>query len=213
MIGRLQGKLVYASGNQLVVDVGGVGYEVIATSSVLAGQPKTQQEISLLIYTDVKENAITLYGFRDLLEKQVFLLLKKVKGIGSRLALGIVSAIGALELLSNIGRSDVAALQRVPGIGKKTAQRLIMELRENVGQLAAQASAPALDDDAGVSERTFWQSGEGGPDVDARLALEKLGFPSDVARSAVAEAQKECPVPAGGELDPGELLRHALTKL
>ncbi len=214
MIGRLQGKLVSSSGNQLLIDVNGVGYEVSATSSVLSQSWKPGEVSSVLIYTDVKENAILLYGFCDLLEKQVFLLLKKVKGIGSRLALGIVSSIGAVELLANIGRSDVAALQRVPGIGKKTAQRLIVELRETVGQLASGNAE---------SESEFVRAAlpvgtpgmiAGGPAADACLALEKLGFAPETAKRAVKEAEKECVLSgSSAALDAGELLRRALTKL
>ncbi|HQH26147.1 MAG TPA: Holliday junction ATP-dependent DNA helicase RuvA [Oligoflexia bacterium] len=212
MIGRLQGKVVEAAGSLLIIDVHGVGYEVVATSAVLAGLNNGGNELSMLVYTDVKENAIVLYGFHDQLEKQTFLLLKKVKGIGSRMASGIVSAIGACELLANIGRSDVRALQRVPGVGKKTAQRLIVELRETVGKLAEEAQMPVFDDDAGAHQNK--RNSASNPELDARLALEKLGFSSDAAQNAVSAAMAELAQPGGDSAgDPGELLRAALSKL
>ena len=213
MIGSLCGKLIACSGNQFLIDVSGVGYEVTVSGAVLSRNDRQGHELSLFVYTDVKENAIVLYGFRDTLEKQVFLLLRKVKGIGSRLALNIISAIGAVELLSNIGRSDVAALQRVPGIGKKTAQRLIVELRENVGKMVQGAGSPAADDEV-TWEMLAGDAARGGsPGQDACLALAKLGFAADVAERAVREAELEWRKDSTEPLDASELLRKALTKL
>jgi holliday junction DNA helicase RuvA len=201
MIAYLRGKFLTRSDEELVIDVNGVGYAVHATSSVLSNTPSVGAELSVLIYTDVKENSISLYGFFTQLEREVFLLLKKVSGIGSKSALNLVSGVGAEDLLKAIGSEDVSALTRVNGVGKKTAERVLVELREQVGELI-----PKVSQDVSPRER---RSGvPTGPAGDAILALEKLGFNSDRARNAVSAAL------AGGEqLDSGEILRQALSQL
>lgn len=213
MIGYLRGKLLRKSGDEILLDVGGVGYELTVTTSVLAQAEGADAEVALVVYTDMRENAIALYGFSEQSEKELFLLLKKVKGVGSRTALTVVSWMGPEELLSAIGNSDIGGLQRVPGIGKKTAERVIVELREQVGLLARD-----LEEHRPMARRIERIASPAGGDervtADAVLALEKLGFPTERARSAVAATLKE----RGGERpeilkDPGELLRLALVHL
>ena len=208
MIARLSGILVGLDDDYLIVDVSGVGYEVLATGGVLSSLPPVGQKIELVVYTDVRETAISLFGFRDRLEKQVFLLLKKVKGIGPKIAMSILSAVSAERLLQTIGSGDVGALTKVQGVGKKTAERIVVELREQVGQLPAEGStlqatlhqAPLRTDTLPV-----------GPRQDAMLALEKLGFSSDRARGAVESAWAAGNATAA--IDAGELVRQALARI
>ena len=210
MIGSLEGELSYCQGENIIVNVAGVGYQLLVSEALAAGLGEINSQVSLVVYTDVKENAITLYGFEDHLEREVFLLLKKVKGIGSRLALNIISSVGAKGLLSIIGQGEVKELQSISGIGKKTAERLLVELGEHVGELA-QGSAPVVSQKRRVGEVSQL---EPGAPSDAILALEKLGFPSAMAREAV-----ETTIAAVETSDPnlvhdsGELVKRALANM
>jgi Holliday junction DNA helicase RuvA len=209
MIASLRGTLQAREEEELIVDVNGVGY-LVATTAAASGSVEVGSKIELLIFTDVKENAISLYGFKSTLEKRVFLLLKRVKGVGSKTALGVLSALGAEALLQAIGRGDVSVLLRVPGIGKKTAERLLLELREQVG------SAQFGSAEDGAQQKTNKISAA--PPVtiasDTILALERLGFSSDKASSAVSSALQVFQVKGvDAPADPGELLRVSLTHI
>lgn len=217
MIAALSGIVRDRFGDTLVVDVNGVGYEVIVSNAVLSRTTKLGEKIQLIIYTDVKENAISLFGFDVLLERQVFLMLRKVKGIGSRTALTILSSIGAERLLINIAQEDVNTLQQVSGVGKKTAERIVVELRENVKQLAYESPLPLA---SRIEKERLGLRGEVifvdvNPVIqDAVLALEKLGFPLERAKKAVfIAAQEQGREDFSNLQDPGELLRIALTHL
>lgn len=211
MIGALTGIVAERLGDIIVIDVGGVGYQVSATDSVLEKIHKIGNRVKVLIFTDVKENSITLFGFDSLIEREVFLLLKKVSGVGSKTAMGIISSAGAEKVLNAIGNGETSALQRAPGVGKRIAERIIVELREHVRGLLTDISKPlsanierskisALED---VRLKSYPQMTQ-----DAVLALEKLGFSADAAREAVLSAFNE-----NGQLtDPGELLRLALSR-
>jgi Holliday junction DNA helicase RuvA len=207
MIARLKGELVSRSDEDIVVDVNGVGYLVSSTTSVLSNLPALGGAITVLIYTDVKESSISLFGFATQLEREVFLLLKKVSGIGSKTALGLISGVGAEGLLQAIGRGESAPLTRVSGVGKKTAERVILELREKVGELAV--IKPAEGVRAAELSGSSWTTGVAGPAGDALLALEKLGFNPERARSAVEAATKSSP----DLIESGEILRAALSQL
>jgi len=203
MISYLRGKFLTRSEDEIVIDVNGVGYAVSATSGVLLNSPAPGGELSVVVYTDVKENSISLFGFASQLEKEVFLLLKKVSGIGSKTALNMVSGIGPEDLLKAIGRSDTSALTRISGVGKKTAERVLVELRERVGELIPKGgSRPS----AGSYRDIEQPSGD--PLDDVVLALEKLGFNYERARSAVGAVAKE-----GGVRNTEDLLREALSQL
>lgn len=207
MIGSLQGVLSYQAENQLLLDVQGVGYEVTCAGSVLENAPALGSSLKLIVYTDVKENSISLYGFSSILEKQVFLLLKKVKGIGSKLALGVISSVGAEQLLVNIGRGDIGALKQVPGIGQKTAERVIVELRESVGEFAGVGEGEARRP-AGRGGKTETPAAAA-PEKDVLLALEKLGFARERAQKAVERALAR----GAQDDDVGELLRLSLSEI
>ena len=134
MIARLTGKIVYKSIDHLIVDVGGVGYRLLIPLSTYYALPE-KETVSFFVYTSVKEDAIHLYGFLDNLEKEFFALLISVSGIGPRLAINILSNIPAGELGSAIEEGNTQRLSAIPGIGKKTAERLILELQEKVRRL------------------------------------------------------------------------------
>ncbi len=209
MIGALNGLVAEQKSDSLLLDVNGVGYQLTVTSSVLAALPAGEAKLRLIVYTDVKENAITLYGFRDSLEKEVFLLLKKVKGIGSRIALSIVSAVGPEALLQAIGTNDITRLKSIPGVGTKTAERVIVELRETVKDFALETSGEAFIAAAKPGSRQA-----SGAESDVLLALEKLGFPGDRARKVIEQTMRVHENKADLlRADPGELLRLALGQL
>ena len=215
MIAALSGAVLFKSEDTLVIDVGGVGYEVSATSSVMEKAGPAGASIKVLVFTDVKEQSISLFGFESAIEKEVFLLLKKVKGIGARLSLTIVSFIGAERLLSSIGQSDIDVLKSVPGVGKKTAERMILELQEQVTELAFGGGAPGLASQV-VKSKVSLKPSQGAlkgtvssVEHDVVLALERLGFPTDRAREAVIGAMEE----KGESADSSELLRSALASL
>lgn len=217
MIGALRGRVTELVEEVIVLDVRGVGYELTVTASVLErlGRPVstggTGDEIALVVFTDVKESSITLYGFSDRIEREIFLLLRRVKGIGSRLALNIVSTIGSSGVLRAIGDHDVATLKLVPGIGGKTAERIVLELREQVENFV-----PARDGRA-LPPLQISRTRAPGPDVnsaegDVILALERLGFSRERASAAVCSSLEQIGQ-AGKALESGELLRITLGSL
>ena len=215
MIGQLKGILDSRNNDEVIVDVHGVGYQVAVSGSVLSGLGGVGSELKLIIYTDVKENAISLFGFSSVMERQVFLLTKKVKGIGSKSAMNIVSSLGAQALLSAIGRGDTDALKRVSGIGKKTAERIIVELREQVIAFVEEIMPHALAGSIEISGNVVRQKQTvsmvltPGIENDAVLALEKLGVHADKAKLAVAAALET----NKGIKDSGELVRLSLSNL
>ena len=195
MIASLKGTVLAIRGSEVTLDVHGVGYLVHCSRSAVEALAVTQ-EAFLVVYTDVNENAIRLYGFADELEKQVFLLLvHRVKGVGTRTALGIVSNVGKRDLLRIIGSGDIAKLQAIRGIGKKTAERIVVELREKVGEYIVEANEAGL-----TIEKTVVAPAEDG--VEALLVL---GFPRADADRAIRLARSENPT-----ADTGELVRRAL---
>ncbi|MBN2429479.1 MAG: Holliday junction branch migration protein RuvA [Deltaproteobacteria bacterium] len=175
MIARLTGKIVYKSIDHLIVDVGGVGYRLIIPLSTYYALPD-QETVSFFVYTSVREDAIHLYGFLDNLEKEFFALLISVSGVGPRLAVNILSNIAAAKLGNAIEEGDIQRLTAIPGIGKKTAERLVLELREKVKRLGL-AGYPA-----GIRKEPFspTQVLE-----DAVSALVNLGYKESQAKKAL----------------------------
>jgi Holliday junction DNA helicase RuvA len=216
MIAHLRGMLLESQQEYVVLDVNGVGYEIQVHPRVSSRLPSLGEEVSLIIYTDVRENAIILFGFSSSLERQIFVFLKKVKGIGSKLAMGILSSVDPEHLLYAIGSSDTSALLQVPGVGKKSAERIIVELREQVKEFAAGISANSSigvqnhSDDSNIrcTSSPLHQTFSSTVAEDAALALVKLGFSEDRAVRAVTEALNEeiC-----NSDDTGELVRRALS--
>jgi len=185
VIARLRGRLAGRAGAGFVVDVNGVGYLVNATPSVqrLGGGVSEQREITIEIHTVVREDALQLYGFATADERELFELLLGVSGVGPKVALAIVSGSTPAELRRAIARDDVKRFQAIPGIGLKTAQRVVLELKE---KLAAA--------DIGAAEI--------GGDLTARDALVELGWSLVDAERALADIDADLPV--------GEQVRHAL---
>ncbi|MDT8317955.1 MAG: Holliday junction branch migration protein RuvA [bacterium] len=132
MIARLSGKLISKSTESLIIDVGGVGYEVNAPLSTFYALPEEGADTSLLIYTHVKEDAFKLFGFSSPMEKKLFVKLISVSGVGPKLAMNILSGMESVQLALAIKEGDIARMNAIPGVGKKTAERLILELKDKI---------------------------------------------------------------------------------
>ena len=170
VIGRLRGQLLEKSPNQAILDVHGVGYEVTIPVSTFYQLPDPGGEAELAIYTHVREDALALYGFRTAREKQVFEKLISVSGIGPKLAITILSGLEAQDLVPAIRQNDLARLTRIPGVGKKTAERMVLELRDKLAVVEAagmEGAPPATG---------FTQQEE-----DVLSALTNLGYQRQVA--------------------------------
>jgi Holliday junction DNA helicase RuvA len=141
MIGRLRGELVYKHPPQLMLDVGGVGYELEAPMSTFYLLPETGAQVTLLTHLAIRDDAHVLYGFAKEGERELFRALLKVSGVGAKLALGVLSGMNAEEFARAVQSGDTAALVRLPGVGKKTAERLVVEMRDRLDQLGV---TPAL---------------------------------------------------------------------
>jgi Holliday junction DNA helicase RuvA len=198
MIGRLKGILVSKQPPWLLVDVQGVGYEVETPLSTLFDLPANGQEVTLLIHTVVREDAFLLYGFLREAERSLFRHLLKVTGVGAKLALGILSGMNAQEFADAVHRNDVSALVRLPGIGKKTAERLIIEMRDRLVQ-GGDVSAPTV---PGVLPAPG-----ANPMQEAMGALEALGYkPPEASRMVRA-------IPNAESLSVEALIRSALKSM
>jgi Holliday junction DNA helicase RuvA len=190
MIASLSGLLRTRSPDEIVVDVGGVGYQVFVSLQSYASLPAEGSSVELLTYTHVREDALQLFGFGDRAERALFLLLKEVNGIGPRLALNVLSGIPAGELRRALADGDLVTLTRIPGVGKKIAERMVVELREKVKTLAEDKPTPR---------------GDGrGLAAEAASALVNLGFRAPDAERAVEAAI------AGGKKGFEEVVREAL---
>lgn len=195
MIARLTGLLQEKSVDRAVVDVGGVGYLLHLSAATSATLPRDGERVSVRVYTHVREDALDLYGFATEDEEAVFRALIDVKGVGPRAAQNILSGIEARELALAIAQGDVARLTKVPGVGKKTAERLVVELKDKLAVLARAAGPGRARPDAGVLDQL-------------RTALVNLGYKPPQADGA-ADALREGA--EGKRLD--ELLREALKLL
>jgi Holliday junction DNA helicase RuvA len=178
MIAFLKGILLKKTTETLIIDNGGIGYEVIAPLSTFYALPEEGEEVSLHIYTHVREDAFILFGFKTTLEKKIFRLLISVSGIGPKLATNILSGIGPDILLEAIGAGDLVRLQSIPGVGKKTAERIILELKDKAQKLGTDLVTPSKV--TIFKDRTI-------PD-DALSALLNLGYTSKAAKIAVDKA-------------------------
>jgi len=181
MIAHLKGNLQRKTPHAVVIDNAGIGYEVIVPLSTFYALPEEDERVSLHIYTHVREDALLLFGFHRPLEKEIFMMLISVSGIGPKLAINILSGIGPEELLEAMAGGDAARMQSIPGVGKKTAERIALELRDKALQMRGDRepySTPALPDE---DRRTH---------EDAVSALINLGYPAKSARAAVDRARR-----------------------
>ena len=165
MIAFLRGRVIHKQPNRVVVDVGGVGYEVHVPLSTFYEVGDEGAEVSLRVYTHVREDTLQLYGFLTDLERQVFERLIGISGIGPKLAIQVLSGMDSRELIVAIQRADVARLTAIPGIGKKTAERIVLELKDRLTQLAAPAVIGATAASTGDRLR-----------ADLLSALQNLGY-------------------------------------
>ena len=147
MIGLLRGIILHKQAPELLLDVGGVGYELLASLTTFIDLPEVDNEVTLYTHLIVREDAHTLYAFSSVEERALFRILLKVNGVGPKMALAIVSGMTANEFAQRVHANDVAGLTKLPGVGKKTAERLIIEMRDRLpepsGQLEADVSIPA----------------------------------------------------------------------
>jgi holliday junction DNA helicase RuvA len=144
MIAHLRGRLLAKGPNQAIVETGGVGYDVTISVPTFSGLPQIGSELGLHIHTHVREDQIALYGFLSPSEKQLFEKLIRVSGIGPKLAITILSGMPAEQMTGAIRAADVARLTRIPGIGKKTAERMVLELRDKLPTESEETSASAV---------------------------------------------------------------------
>lgn len=180
MIGRLRGEIVYKHPPQLMLDVGGVGYELEAPMSTFYDLPGVGEQVTLVTHLAVREDAQNLYGFLRESDRALFRNLLRVTGVGARMALAILSGMDSQRFALCVRQEDVVALTRVPGIGKKTAQRLVMEMRDRLDSLPAGLTA-------GVRPSISTAGGEDLALADAVSALTSLGYkPVDANRMARA---------------------------
>jgi Holliday junction DNA helicase RuvA len=178
MIGQLRGRLADKRPNQILVDVGGVGYIVAVPLSTYAALGELHTEVTLLIHTHVREDAFSLYGFVSSREKHFFEMLLSASGVGPSLALKILSGMSVEELVPAIRNSDLTRLTKIPGVGRKTAERMVVELRDKLDAVTVEKERPVPSSPAGV-------------EADVVSALINLGYDSRLAESAAEEARKE----------------------
>ncbi|MEM1244771.1 MAG: Holliday junction branch migration protein RuvA [Acidobacteriota bacterium] len=205
MIAHLHGRVLEFETDRLVLDVGGVGYEVrIPLSTYYALAPSRpdglpEGDVALKIHTHVREDALELFGFFTAEEKALFERLIAVSGIGPKLAQVVLSGMAPLEVLQALAGGDVATLTRIPGIGKKTAERMVVELRDKAGEMVEEAGA----------ERPTEGGTPAGSQTDLVLALVNLGYRQNIAERAVQKVAKELGEGASFQ----DLLKRALQSL
>src|ERR671929_399873 len=203
MIAHLTGKLFAKHATSVVVDVQGVGYEVTIPVTTFYDLEEAGAQVSLRIYTHVREDALQLFGFRTARERELFMLLISVSGIGPKSAIAMLSGMSADEIITAIRTSNYARLTSAPGVGKKTAERLVIELRDKMAAL----SSPALEEQLAAAAGGAPQS-EDALREDTLAALTQLGFPKPAAEKAITSAIQE-----GGDLSVETLLRRSLRQL
>ena len=195
MIAHLRGTLAHKTATHVIIDVQGVGYGLAVPLSTFYRLPETGQSVSLNVYTHVKEDAIQLFGFLTPQEKEVFQIMISVSGIGPRLALNILSGISAEDLGQAISTQNFAKLTGIPGVGRKTAERIVFELRDKIIDILGKVSAPPAEHEPVTN--------------DALSALLNLGYKRAVAKNAVDAVMGEL-----GETPSLEVvLTEALKKL
>ncbi|GAB3349000.1 Holliday junction branch migration protein RuvA [Lysobacter tyrosinilyticus] len=191
MIGRLKGILVHKQPPWLVIDVNGVGYELEAPMSTFYDLPDVGREVSLFTHYAQKEDSVSLYGFLREGERRLFRDVQRVSGIGAKIALAVLSGVSVDEFARLVQTGDITALTRIPGIGKKTAERMVVELRDRAADLA------------GVGATLNTSGAPADPQSEAVIALQALGYkPAEASRMAAAAV-------AAGD-DAATIIRKAL---
>jgi Holliday junction DNA helicase RuvA len=180
MIAHLSGQLFKKSTQSVIIEAGGIGYEVFVPLSTFYTLPEAGERVNLHIFTHVREDALILFGFYTRLEKELFLMLISVSGIGPKLSVNILSGIGPEELLKAMGRGDAVRLQAIPGVGKKTAERIALELKDRASQILGREEIPLEPVTAAADKRLI---------DDSLSALLNLGYSRKSAGRAIEKAR------------------------
>jgi len=204
MIAHLSGTLLSKEPNQVIVDVGGVGYDVTIPLSTFYDLDDQKSDVQLLIYTHVKEDALQLYGFKTANERKLFIHFISVSGVGPKLGIALLSHMKADELIESIKSNNLARLTQIPGVGRKTAERLVVDLRDKMIQLSQSQVAQ----ETGVRPETSYVSTEDSARADALSALLNLGYQRSGAEKAIDAALAD-----GGDVTVESILRRSLKKL
>ncbi len=205
MIAHLSGTLLAKQATSVILDVSGVGYEVTIPVTTFYDMADAGAQVSLRIYTHVREDALQLFGFKTARERELFTLLISVSGIGPKSAIAMLSGMSANEIITAIRTSNLARLTSAPGVGKKTAERLVIELRDKMTAL----TSPALEEQlAALPGGATGQPTQDNLHDDTLAALVQLGFQKNAVEKAVAQAMQD-----GGELTVELLLRRSLRLL
>lgn len=197
MIAQIRGELIEKRPGSVIVETQGIGYQVFVSLSTFYDLPETSQGVRLYTYTHVREDLLQLFGFSTFREKEIFQTLLGVSGIGPKLALNILSGIAPAELVASLQAEDVARLTAIPGVGRKTAERLVFDLKEKIGKIAASGEAP--------------KEKKGGKDrlaEDVISALVNLGYRKNQAEAVVERIWRLRP-----EASLEEILRESLRTL
>jgi Holliday junction DNA helicase RuvA len=202
MIAYLSGKLLEKEANSVIVEVNGLGYEVAIPLSTFYELGEIGSDVELRIYTYVREDTLSLFGFKTQREKELFLKLISVSGIGAKSGIGILSGMSADEIINAIRSNNLMRLNSIPGIGKKTAERIVIELRDKINTITAGVAEP--------SKATDVSPAPSGNEVydDAVSALVNLGYQRAAAEKSINQAMQE-----GTEMSVQKLLRRSLQLL
>ena len=206
MIAHLSGTLLSKEPNSVIVEVGGVGYEVTIPISTFYDLEEPGSNVKLRIYTHVREDALQLYGFKTLRERELFMRLISVSGIGPKLGITLLSGMSADEMIASIRTNNLARLTLIPGVGRKTAERLVMELRDKVASLSSAELEEELGGAAAAASGSL--ATEDSMRSDVLSALLNLGYQRASAEKAVTAALDE-----GGDISVESILRRSLRKL
>jgi Holliday junction DNA helicase RuvA len=204
MIAHLSGTLLSKHATSVILDVGGVGYEVNIPLSTFYDLGDIGATVQLRIYTHVREDALQLFGFKTARERELFLRIISVSGIGPKLGITLMSGMSADEMIESIRTNNLARLTLIPGIGRKTAERLVIELREKMAALAT----GGVEDDTQRVQTGPAPTSEDGVRSDALSALVNLGYQRSSAEKAIEAVMRETP-----ELSVESVLRSSLRKL
>jgi Holliday junction DNA helicase RuvA len=204
MIAHLSGTLLSKQATSVILDVGGVGYEVTIPISTFYELEEPGSKVQLRIYTHVREDALLLYGFKTARERELFMRLISVSGIGPKLGITLLSGMSADEMIASIRTNNLARLTLIPGVGRKTAERLVMELRDKIAAL----SSPELEEELGARPSVSVTPTEDTVRADALSALVNLGYQKSAAEKAINAAVGE-----GGNISVESILRRSLRRL
>jgi len=204
MIAHLSGTLLSKQATSVILDVAGVGYEVTIPLSTFYDLEDLGSPVQLRIYTHVREDALQLFGFKTARERELFMRLISVSGIGPKLGITLLSGMSADEMIASIRTNNLARLTLIPGVGRKTAERLVVELREKVAAL----SSPELEEELGAKAEVRTVPTEDSVRADSLSALLNLGYQRTAAEKAIDSTVGE-----GDDISVDSVLRRSLRKL